>query len=114
MMTRHLWRTAATLVAGACWAAALARGQRTSTVLHTADDALPAWAYAINPPAGPAAAEAEAVDDTPHRVPGSAAAFTLAQVRDLFTAPDWHPDGHPAMPKIVAHGRRPQVFACGY
>ena len=114
MMTRDLWRNLATLVAGALWAAAPARAESSATVLHSAGDALPGWAYAINPPAGPADAEAEAGDDTPHRVPGSAAVFTVAQVRDLFTAPDWHPDGHPAMPKIVAHGRRPQVFACGY
>jgi cytochrome c553 len=40
--------------------------------------------------------------------------FTTAQVGDFFNPPDWHPGGHPAMPKIVAHGRAPDVFACGY
>jgi len=28
--------------------------------------------------------------------------------------PDWHPADHPAMPEIVSHGRKPDVFACGY
>jgi len=48
------------------------------------------------------------------RVPGSSVAFTLTQIRDLFTVPDWRPDDHPAMPEIVKHGAKPAVFACGY
>jgi cytochrome c553 len=44
----------------------------------------------------------------------SAKAFTQAQVTDGFNPPDWHPDGHPAMPEIVGHGRRPDIRACGY
>ncbi|HEY8833891.1 MAG TPA: c-type cytochrome [Gemmatimonadaceae bacterium] len=47
-------------------------------------------------------------------VPNSAAGFTLPQVVDLFAPPDWHPSGHPAMPDVVAHGRKPNVFACAY
>jgi cytochrome c553 len=35
-------------------------------------------------------------------------------VKDLYTPPDWHPADHPAMPPIVAHGRPPDVYACGY
>jgi cytochrome c553 len=37
-------------------------------------------------------------------------------VRDTYNIPDWHPDGHPAMPEIVKNGRRaaPAVVACGY
>ncbi len=35
------------------------------------------------------------------------------QERDLFFVPDWHPDDHPAMPDVVAHGRMPDVRACG-
>jgi cytochrome c553 len=41
-------------------------------------------------------------------------AFTLTQIRDLFSVPDWRPDDHPAMPEIVKHGAKPAVFACGY
>lgn len=51
---------------------------------------------------------------TRHRVPGSPRAFTERQANDRFDVPDWHPATHPAMPPIVAHGRRPAVWGCGY
>lgn len=69
----------------------------------------PAWAYPVNPLNFQRAPD----DGTIRRVPDSAAGFTLTQVRDLFAAPDWHPDDHPPMPDIVATGRKPDVFACG-
>ncbi|WGD54243.1 c-type cytochrome [Bradyrhizobium sp. CB1650] len=69
----------------------------------------PAWAYPVNPPNFQRAPD----DGTIRRVPDSAAGFTLTQVRDLFAAPDWHPDDHAPMPDIVAKGRKPDVFACG-
>lgn len=37
-----------------------------------------------------------------------------AEVTDLFAPPDWRPDDHPAWPPVVAHGRKPEVRACGY
>jgi len=46
-------------------------------------------------------------------VPGSTAAYTLTQLRDLFATPDWHPKDRPAMPEVVSHGRKPGVQACG-
>jgi mono/diheme cytochrome c family protein len=56
-----------------------------------------------------------AVDDGSLRhVPGSTQAYTLSQLRDFFRAPDWHPDDHPVMPEVVARGRRPDLFACGF
>ena len=70
----------------------------------------PAWAYPVNPPDFKSSPD----DGRPRHVPDSAAAFTVAQTRDLFFAPDWHPDDHPPLPGIVAHGRRPDVFACGF
>ena len=73
----------------------------------------PPWAYPVNPPA-PRGATPPPDDPSPKHVPASDAAFTLRQIRDLFAPPDWHPDNHPAMPEIVAHGRRPDVRACGY
>jgi cytochrome c553 len=39
--------------------------------------------------------------------------LTQQQVRDTTNIPDWHPDGHPALPNIVQHGRT-GVVACGY
>lgn len=70
----------------------------------------PAWAYPVNPPD-----LKPAVDDGSLRhVPGSTRAYTLSQLRDFFMAPDWHPDDHPVMPDVVARGRNPDVFACGF
>ena len=74
-----------------------------------ADDAPPAWAYPVNPPDF----KAQPDDGTLRHVPDSTAAFTLTQARDLFFALDWHPSDHPPMPDIVAHGRKPDVMACG-
>ena len=74
----------------------------------------PNWAYAVNPPTGTNNRKAESMDRSIRHVPNSDAAFRIEQTVDLFTVPDWHPDGHPEMPGIVAHGRKPEVFACGY
>ncbi len=68
----------------------------------------PAWAYAWDPQFKP-----QPATDVPRRVPGSTAAFSVAQARDLFFSPDWHPDSHPVMPAVVARGRKPSVRACG-
>lgn len=76
----------------------------------------PPWAFTINTPAPPGAAPAApaAPDPAPRRVPGSDRAFTVAETRDAFSPPDWHPDGHPPMPTSVAHGRKPEMRACGF
>jgi len=68
------------------------------------------WAYALNDPA----VGHEPDDGKPKHVPGSTQSFTLADIRNLYDPPDWHPDDHPAMPDIVAHGRNPGVYACAY
>jgi len=47
-------------------------------------------------------------------VPDSSASYTVTQTRDRFLAPDWHPGDHPAMPPVVAEGRKPDVYACGF
>ena len=74
-----------------------------------ADDGKPPdWAYPVNPPDFKLAPD----DGTPRRVPDSSASYTLTQIRDLFFAPDWHPEDHPPMPDIVARGRKPDVMAC--
>ena len=75
-----------------------------------ADKSPPPWAFAVNPPGTQPAPD----DGTLRRVPGSSVAFTLTQIRDLFTVPDWHPDDHAPMPEVVRHGAKPGVFACGY
>lgn len=68
----------------------------------------PAWAYPWAPDF-----KAPPDDGLPRHVRDSAASFTIAQERDLFFVPDWHPKDHPPMPDIVAHGRQPDVRACG-
>jgi cytochrome c553 len=67
----------------------------------------------LNPPATPGVA-LQPADTSQKRVPGSKVTLTVPQTRDLFNPPDWYPDDHPAMPEAVAHGRRPDVRACGY
>ena len=89
--------------------AGLALGMALSAASAQADDAPPAWAYAVNPPDF----KVKPDDGTPQHVPGSTAAFTVTQARDLFFALDWHPSDHPPLPDIVAHGRKPDVMACG-
>jgi mono/diheme cytochrome c family protein len=73
-------------------------------------DAPPAWAYSVAAPDFKTPAD----DGSLRHVPGSSAAWTLTQLRDLFLAPDWHPREHAAMPEVVAHGRKPGVGACGF
>lgn len=73
----------------------------------------PPWAYIVSPPAPPGAQAAPA-DNTPRYVLGSSVGITPTQLRDLYSAPDWRPGDHPPMPEVVARGRRPDLFACGY
>jgi cytochrome c553 len=68
----------------------------------------PAWAYPWAPDF-----KSAPDDGVPRHVPDSTQAFTITQERNLFFALDWHPDDHPAMPDVVAHGRPPEVRACG-
>lgn len=79
------------------------------TLPAKAEDAPPAWAYVVNPPDF----KPEPDDGKSRHVPESNATFTLTQARDLFFALDWHPSDHPPLPDVVAHGRKPDVMACG-
>ncbi len=79
-------------------------GNQSTPTIQTA----PAWAYPIGPFDRPED------DGTPKHVPGSTAAFTMTQIRDRFNVPDWHPADHPPMPDVVAHGRKPDIWGCGY
>jgi cytochrome c553 len=73
---------------------------------------MPDWAYAIpQPPA--AGATPPAPDTSPKQLPGSTLTFTRQQISDGFGPADWFPSDHPSMPDIVAHGKRPDVRACG-
>jgi cytochrome c553 len=64
------------------------------------------WAYPVTP-------RPEPLDNLIlKQVPGSARAYTQAQIDDPFNPPDWFPDDHPQMPPIVAQGGKPPVRAC--
>jgi cytochrome c553 len=70
-------------------------------------DKLPTWAY-------PGHFSANAGGPEPQHLSGSKASYTKSQINDLFVVPDWYPDEHPPMPDVVAHGRKPDVPACGH
>jgi cytochrome c553 len=80
----------------------------SSTALGAEDP--PAWAYPVNPPDFKPRSE----DGVARRVPASSATYSVTQLRDRFIAPVWHPGDHPPLPSVVAQGRKPDVFACGF
>ena len=73
----------------------------------------PPWAYLIATPVAPGTTP-RPEDPSPRRLAGSTVTLTPPQLRDLFDPPDWHPGNHPTPPAVVAHGRAPDVRACGY
>src|SRR6266571_6870593 len=76
--------------------------------------AIPDWAYAIPAPPPTSGAPTPAAPDTsPKQLPGSTLTFTRQQISDGFGPADWFPGDHPTMPDIVAHGKSPNVRACG-
>lgn len=46
------------------------------------------------------------------QVPGSSHQYTQAQIDNYYAAPDWFPDQHPPMPRLVSHGNGDKVQAC--
>ena len=85
-------------------------GALLSSVSAAYSDGPPEWAFPINPPNLAAPKD----DGKLHSLPGSAAKFSFAQLRDFFSPPDWYPDDHPPMPPLVAHGAQPGALACGF
>jgi cytochrome c553 len=73
-------------------------------------DSPPLWAYPENNPNYKPPVD----DGKPVRVPNSMAGYTWTQLRTRFIAPVWHPEDHGPLPDIVAKGRDPNVFACGF
>ncbi len=72
---------------------------------------LPEWAY---PDHFAASGAQGAAANAPQHLPGSKAAYTKAEIGNIFVVPDWYPDAHPPMPEVVAHGRKPDVYSCGH
>jgi cytochrome c553 len=73
--------------------------------------AVPAWVFPLNPDPP---AHLTFDDLKPVRIPNSDVSYTEARVNDFFNVPDWRPGSHSVMPPIVAGGRRPEVYACGF
>lgn len=48
----------------------------------------------------------------PMHVPGSTKAYTQEQIDDLANPPDWFPEEHAPMPKVVAHGNGGSSLGC--
>jgi cytochrome c553 len=88
---------------------ALALACGFSVAAHAAEGP-PAWAYPVNPPD----LKPRVDDGVMRRVPDSSATYSVTQLRDRFIAPVWHPGDHPSLPQVVAEGRKPNVFACGF
>ena len=90
----------------------------TIGALIAATEPPPPWAYGFTTPVGeqasaPPAAAPVKDDGTLRHVPGSTLAFTLTQIRNNAGPADWYPSDHPAMPPIVAQGRKEaNVWAC--
>ncbi len=69
----------------------------------------PDWAFHVRDKVQPP----ETPDDgKPKQMPGSQKSYTSAELSNPEMAPDWFPDEHPPMPKVVANGA-PKVRACG-
>src|ERR1700761_3699908 len=89
-------------------AVSMAQTQSPTPASASPSSSFPAWAYPWVPDF-----KVTPADDVPRHVPDSTASFSVKQERDLFFVPDWHPEEHPPMPDVVAHGRMPDVRACG-
>jgi hypothetical protein len=66
------------------------------------------WAFPVRDKVQP---EIDARSGLIH-VPGSTKAYTQDQIDDLANPPDWFPDEHAPMPKIVLHGGGGAVLGC--
>jgi cytochrome c553 len=64
------------------------------------------WAYPMPDP-NPAGT----ADPAPKKLPGSSKSYTQAQIDDQFKPPDWYPNEHGSLPKVVETGIQAQ--ACG-
>ena len=106
-----LFRSAAYLTLLAYWIGTpVSASEPSQGTLHASQ--VPAWVFPLNPPASASPPPFDKIAAL--HVPNSNVSFTEAELNDLFKAPDWHPQSHSAMPSIVANGRPPDVYACGF
>jgi cytochrome c553 len=70
----------------------------------------PDWAFPSPPPTPPVVFAPD--DGKPKQVPGSTRAYTQKEIDAPMAAPDWFPNEHPPMPKVVVNGNGSTVRAC--
>src|SRR5512135_896310 len=58
------------------------------------------WAFPVRDKVQPVIDERSG----PQHIPGSTKSYTQDQIDDIANPPDWFPDEHAPMPKVVAHG----------
>src|SRR5579875_202912 len=93
---------------------ALAAGVAIAAVAASPDGP-PTWAYGTDPAltgSHQPKTSPTAPDASLKHLPGSDLAFTEVQIQDRFGPADWFPNDHPKMPEVVAHGRKPEIWAC--
>jgi cytochrome c553 len=83
--------------------AALAVAQAPPQALH------PSWAF-LSPDKDQPKVEERSGEI---HVPGSSKAYTEKQIDDLTNPPDWFPEEHGALPKVVQGGSGSTALACG-
>jgi len=66
------------------------------------------WAFPIRDKVQPVLDERKG----PQHVPGSTKTYTQEQIDDIQNPPDWFPDEHAPMPRVVAHGADGGVLGC--
>jgi cytochrome c553 len=66
------------------------------------------WAFPIRDKVQPVIDERNG----PQHVPGSTKSYAQDKIDDLANPPDWFPDEHASMPKVVAHGAEGGVLGC--
>ena len=89
----------------------IATGMLFCSNLSLAADTTPVWAYGTDPAAASPSTKA-APDQTLKQLPGTDLKFTVTQIQNPFGPADWFPSDHPVMPEVVAHGRKPAIWAC--
>jgi cytochrome c553 len=104
---RNLVLPAVTLFAVGVFAPA--NRAQTNPAPAATQEKLPLWAYPDHFSGGGTASPSEI-----GHLAGSKVSYPKSEISSLFVVPDWYPDLHPPMPDVVAHGRKPDVGACGH
>jgi len=110
-MTIRVLGGAAVLVLVSCASRGSAGSVESPPGVEGANAVLP-WAFVVNDPAPEGAVERDPNDLV--TVPGSPVSIRRSEISLSKGPPDWHPDGHPAMPELVGSGGGEGVAACGY